>query len=169
MEIPVKITKALRTGLTLVALCSAAIGQAQPLGPPPMMGRGHGRMFGDSGAMMLPLVLKHAKLTPEQNKQVESIMASDRQTLQALSKQLEAANTQLTNKLFAPGSVQAADLAPQVQQIAQLRQQLMEQAVKTALAIRAVLTPEQLSKVSQLNDRIQKLHAEMRSIFESGD
>lgn len=156
-------------GLTILSLFAARLAGAQPVGLPPMMGgHGHGRMFG-GGAMMLPLVLKHAQLTPEQTKQIETIMASDRQTLRALSAQLDAANSQLTNKLFAPGPVQAADLMPQVQQIASLRQQLMEQAVKTALSIRAVLTPEQLAKVSQLNDRIQKLHAEMRSIFESED
>lgn len=164
-----KKTTVLSMGLTLVTLWSAGVLQAQPLGPAAMMGHGHGRMFGDSGAMMLPLVLKRAQLTPEQTKQVESIMASDRQALRTLSKQLEAANTQLTNKLFAPGTVQPTDLAPQLQQVAQLRQQLMEHAVKTALSIRAVLTPEQLANVSQLNDRIQKLHAEMRSIFEGSD
>ena len=46
---------------------------------------------------------------------------------------------------------------------------LMDQGVKTVLSIRAILTPEQLAKVSQLNERIQKLHAEMRSIFEGND
>ncbi len=155
-------------GLTLMTFWSA-VARAQPLGVPPMMGHGHARMSGDSGAMLLPLVLKHAKLTPEQTKQVQTIMETDRQALRTLFTQLETANSQLTNKLFAPGAVQAADLTPQVQQISQLRQQLMEQGVKTALAIRAVLTPEQLAKVSQLNERIQKLHAEMRSIFEGND
>ncbi len=140
---------------------------AEPLGPPFMMGGGH--MFGDSGAMMLPLVLKHANLTPEQTAQVHKIMDSDRATLRALRKQLDVANGQLADKLFAPGPVQAADLTPQVQQISQLRQQLMEQGVKTALSIRAVLTPAQLAQVSQLKDRMQKLRAEMRSIFEGND
>ena len=155
-------------GLTLMTLWSA-VARAQPLGAPPMMGHGHAQMFGDSGAMMLPLVLKHAKLTPEQTKQVQTIMDTDRQALRTLFTQLEAANSQLTNKLFAAGTIQAADLTPQVQQISQLRQQLMEQGVKTALSIRAILTPEQLAKVSQLNERIQKLHAEMRSIFQGND
>ena len=155
-------------GLTLMTLCSV-VARAQPLGAPPMTGHGHARMFGDSGAMMLPLVLKHAKLTPEQTKQVQTIMETDRQALRTLFTQLEAANSQLTHKLFAAGTIQAADLTPQVQQISQLRQQLMEQGVKTALSIRAILTSEQLAKVSQLNERIQKLHAEMRSIFEAND
>jgi Spy/CpxP family protein refolding chaperone len=155
-------------GLTLMTLWST-VAPAQPLGAPPMMGHGHARMSGDSGAMMLPLVLKHAKLTAEQTKQVQTIMDTDRQALRTLFTQLEAANTQLSNRLFAAGAVQAADLTPQVQQISQLRQQLMDQGVKTALSLRAILTPEQLAKVSQLNERIQKLHAEMRSIFDGND
>lgn len=157
-------------GLLLVSLGSTRL-LAQPMGPPPMMmkGMGHSPMFGDSPAMMLPLVLRHASLTPDQQTQVHKIMEADHENLQALFKQLQAANDQLTNKLFASGSVQASDLTPQVQQIMQLRQQLMEQGIKTALAIRAVLTPEQLAKVSQLKDRMQKLQAEMRSVLEGSD
>ena len=64
-----KNSRLLLTGLTLVAFCAGMV-RAQQVGAPPMMGHGHARMFGDSGAMMLPLVLKHAKLTPEQTKQV---------------------------------------------------------------------------------------------------
>ena len=119
-------------------------------------------MIGDSPAMMLPLVLRHANLTPDQQAQVHKIMEADHKNLQALFKQLQAANDQLTDKLFAPGAVQASDLTPQIQQIMQLRQQLMEQGMKTALAIRAVLKPEQLAKVSQLKDRLQKLQTEMQ-------
>ncbi len=45
----------------------------------------------------------------------------------------------------------------------------MEQGLKTALAIRAVLTPEQLAKVAQLRGRMEKLQAEMRSVLEGSD
>ena len=128
-----------------------------------------GMMHGDSPAFMLRMVLKQAGLTPDQQNQVHKIMEADHQSLHALFTQLQTANQQLAGKLFGPGPVQAADLTPQVQQITQLRQQLMEQGVKTALAIRAVLTPQQLTKVSQTKDRIEKLQAEMRSIFEGND
>jgi Spy/CpxP family protein refolding chaperone len=132
------------------------------------MGGPHNMMFGggDGPGMMLPLVLRHANLTADQQAQVHKIMDAEHQSLQALFKQLRTANNQLADKLFAAGAVQASDLTPQVQQITQLRQQLMEQGLKTALAIRAVLTPDQLAKVSQLKDRMEKLQAEMRSIFE---
>ncbi len=155
----------------LVAACLALVPaslHADPLGPFHMMGRG-GSMAADSGGMMLPLLLKHVHLTPEQTKQVQAIMDGDRQNLRTLLTQLQAANDQLASKLFAPGNVQAADLAPQIQTVNQLRQQLMEHGIKTALAVRAVLTPEQLTKAAQLKERLQKVHAEMRSLFEGED
>ncbi len=141
---------------------------ADPFGSFHMMGRG-GTLLGDSGGMMLPLLLKHVHLTPEQTKQVQAIMDGDRQNLRSLLTQLQTANDQLASKMFAPGNVQPADLAPQIQTVNQLRQQLMERGVKTALAIRTVLTPEQLTKAAQLKDRLQKVHAEMRSLFEGED
>jgi Spy/CpxP family protein refolding chaperone len=149
----------------LSASCAPAPLQAQPMGGPPM---GH-MMRGDSPAMMLHMVLRQANLTADQQNQVRKIMESEHQSLRTLFTQLQAANNQLADKLFAPGTVQAADLTPQVQQITQLRQKLMEQGVKTALAIRAVLTPEQLTKVQLTKDRLEKLQAEMHAILESND
>jgi Spy/CpxP family protein refolding chaperone len=154
-----------------VCLLSATL-QAQPMGPPMMMkgmGGPHMMFGGDGPSIMLPLVLRHANLTADQQTQVHKIMDADHQNLRALFKQIETANDHLADKLFTPGVVQAADLTPQVQQITQLRQQLMEQGLKTALAIRAVLTPEQLAKVSQLKDRMEKLQTEMRTVLEGTD
>ncbi len=155
--------------LTLASVGAGSLA-AQPIGGPPMgappMG---GMMHGDGPGMMLRMALKQADLTAEQQNQVRKIMEADHQTLRTLFTQLQTANNQLADKLFGPGAVQAADLTPQVQQITHLRQQLMEQGVKTALAIRAVLTPQQLAKVSQTKDRIEKLQAEMRSLFEGTD
>ncbi len=139
--------------------------QAQPMGGPPM----GGMMHGDSPAIMLRMVLKQANLTSEQQDQVRKIMEADHQSLRALFTQLQAANNQVAEKLFAPGAVQAADLVPLVQKVTQLRQQLMEQGVKTALAIRAVLTPQQLAKVAQVQARLEQLQAEMRSILEGNN
>jgi Spy/CpxP family protein refolding chaperone len=166
-----RLSSALLVGATL----GAAPLHAQPMGPPPMDPPGMGpppmgrMMHGDSPAMLLRMVLKSADLTPDQQNQVRKIMDAEHQNLRALFTQLETANRQLADKLFAPGTVQAADLTPQVQKITQLRQQLMEQGVKTALAIRAVLTPQQLAKVSQLKDRMEKLQAEMRNLLHGNE
>jgi len=156
---------ALLWALPLICLASGRLA-AQPMGGgPPPMGR---MMHEDNPGMMLHLLLKQAGLTSDQQAQVHKIMDADRENLRKLFDQLQTANNQLADKLFAANAVQAADLAPQVQQITQLRQQLMEQGIKTALAVRAVLTPAQLSKVAQTKDRLEKLQAEMRSIFEAG-
>ncbi len=156
--------KTLLGSLVLVCVC-AGTPQAQPIGGP---SGGHMK-HEDSPAMMLRVVLKHADLTADQENRVRRIMEADHQNLRALFSQLRTANEQLAKKLFAPGAVQPTDLAPQVQQITQLRQQLMEQGVKTALAIREVLTPEQLAKVAQKQERIEKLQAEMQSILGGND
>jgi len=159
-------SKILLSTLLLVSLGSTPL-RAQPMGGPPMGGPPMGHMMrgGDNPAMMLHMMLKQANLTSDQQAQVRKIMDADHQSLRTLFTQLQTANKALADKLFAPGTVQAADLTPQVQQVTQLRQQLMEQGVKTALAVRAVLTPQQLATVSQLKDRIEKLQTEMQSIL----
>lgn len=141
---------------------------AQPMGPHfmGMADRFGALMLGKGSGMMLPLVLRHAHLKPEQNDQVRKIMDANHETLRALFNQLQAANDQLAGKLFAPGTVQAADLEPDVQHITQLRQQLMAQGLKTALAIRAVLTPEQLAQVATVKAQMQKLQSDMRQLLE---
>ena len=123
-------------------------------------------MMGDGPGMMLPLIMNRSDLTADQREQIHKIMDADHQTLRTLFKQLETAHTALADKLFAPGPLQPADLTPLVQHVMQARQQLMEQGVKTTLAIRGVLTPEQLAKTAQLKDQLQKLRAQMHTLLE---
>jgi len=113
----------------------------------------------------LPLLLRGANLTADQKSQVQQIMANHRATFRDLFGQLRAAQDQMANKLFSAGRLQEADLAPQVQQIAQLRNQLADEGLKVVLEIRGVLTPEQLAKASQLKSQMQSLHSQMRSLW----
>jgi Spy/CpxP family protein refolding chaperone len=71
----------------------------------------------------------------------------------------------MTNKLFSTGKLQEADLAPDVQQISQLRNQLAEEGLKVVLEIRGVLTPEQLAKASQLKSQMESLHSQIRNLW----
>jgi len=86
----------------------------------------------------------------------------------ALVEQLRQAQNGLTDKLFASGAVKESDLQPQLQQIAQLRDQLLRESAGVALEVRALLTPEQLSRVAQVKDRIRQLQNEMRQLWQSG-
>lgn len=119
----------------------------------------------DGTGIALPLLLRAANLTPDQKTQVRQIMANHRATLQDLFSQLHFAQDQIANKLFSTEKVEQADLSPQVQQIAQLRNQLAEEGLRVVLEIRGILTPEQLAKASQLKSQMQSLHRQMRSLW----
>jgi Spy/CpxP family protein refolding chaperone len=135
-----------------------------PPGPPPMM------MFGAEGpGPLLPLMLHQAKLTPEQHEKVKKILDADREQLRSLFAQLDRANRELSNKLFASQDGKLADLMPEIDRTSALRRQLMEQGVKTTLAVRAVLTPEQLARVTEVKQKMDKLQTEMRQLMEGTD
>jgi len=120
---------------------------------------------GDSLGQLLPVLLKGIGLTPEQNQQVRQIIASHRGTLQSLFGQLQAANADLANKLIVPEEVKAEDLAPQVQRITELREQLLLEGLQAVLEVRNVLTSEQRAKAVQLKEQLQALRQTMSGLI----
>ena len=149
-------------GTILVAVCVWTLPSYAQSRPGP---HERGGMAGDGTGIALPLLLRGANLTSDQKAQVQQIMANHRPTFRDLFSQLRAAQDQMANKLFSAGRLQEGDLAPQVQQIAQLRNQLAEEGLRVVLEIRGVLTPEQLAKASQLKSQMQSLHSQMRSLW----
>jgi Spy/CpxP family protein refolding chaperone len=115
--------------------------------------------------MMLPMVLKGIDLTDAQEKQVHAIMQAHRATFGALFGELRTAQEEMADKLFVPGEVRPEDLTGQLQRVAQLREQLMQEGLQVALEVRGVLTPEQLAKAAELKERVRALHTEMRGLF----
>ncbi len=163
--------------ITLAGACALAplrlAAQSSSSGGPPGDGkaffRGHGGfgppMLGDRPAFALPMLLHGLTLTDAQRTQIHQIMANDRSGFASLFQQLHQAEDALNDQILAPGTKQASDLAPQVQQIAQLRQQLLQQGVQSMLQIRAVLTPAQLNELAQKKQRLSALREEMRSLM----
>jgi protein CpxP len=121
---------------------------------------------GDGAGIALPLLIRGANLTAEQQAQIRQIMANHRTTFRDLLSQLRASQDQMANKLFSTARLQEADLAPDVQQISQLRNQLAEEGLRVVLQIRGVLTPEQLAKASHLKSQMESLHNQIRSLWE---
>ena len=110
---------------------------------------------------------QHAvKLTPERDARVREILSARRTAARSTLEQLRQAQQELADRLLAPGEVQAADIQPQLQQIGQLREQLLQGSAQVALEVRAVLTPEQLARAVQVRTRLQQLRGEMRQLFE---
>src|SRR5262249_18244067 len=123
---------------------------------------------GGGEGFRLPLILRGAHLTPDQQTRVREILAAHRTTMRTLTEQLRQAQDAMTDKLFAPGPVQVADLQPSVQRVAQLRTQLLQESSQIALEVRALLTPEQLAQAAQVKDRLRTLSAGMRELVGEG-
>lgn len=106
------------------------------------------------------------RLTPERDARVREIIAARRTAARSMLEQLRQAQEELADRRLAPGEAQAADIQPQLQQIGQRREQLLQGSAQVALEVRAVLTPEQLARAVQMRTRLQQLRGEMRQLFE---
>jgi len=121
------------------------------------------------GGSLLPLMVRSANLTPEQDTKVKELVVARRTAARALSQQLRQSEDELAEKLLAPGSIHLADVQPQLQRIAQLREQILRDSTQAALDIRALLTPEQLARAAQTNTRMRQLQREMRQLVPPGN
>ena len=146
------------SALLLAATAAPAFAQAP--------GRESGMRNGSRGDGELWLMIRAAQLTPEQQTKGRAILSAHRASARPVIEQLRQAQQELGSKLLAPGSVQAADLQPQLQRIGQLRDQLAQDSANAALEVRAVLTPEQLARVVQTKDRLKQLREEMRQLMQ---
>lgn len=150
------------TGMLIVSLCAD-----------PVIGQGiqtlesllAGSSGGDGPGSLLPLMIQGVGLTNEQSEQVKHILATRRKTLRSLFKQLRVANEELANQLFAPKDVSEDSLKPIVQTITRLREQLLQEGLRTVLAVRQVLTPEQRVKAARLKEHVEALQAAMSGLM----
>jgi Spy/CpxP family protein refolding chaperone len=151
----------------LLGVLLAAGGGALAQGPPLGGGRDGGMRWGAGrGEGELGLMIRAANLTPEQQTRVREILSAHRAAARPVVEQLRGAQAELGDKLLAPGSVQIADLQPLLQRIGQLRDQLARDSATAALEVRAVLTPEQLARVTQTKERLSQLRQEMRQLMQ---
>jgi Spy/CpxP family protein refolding chaperone len=148
---------------------------AQPMSSPPEhagmhhmggMGRMGGMHDGGSAFMML---LRSADLTAAQRGQLRDILQAQKAQMKAVHRQFRQVHEQLAEKLLSPGTVTAAELAPLEQKALHCQQQIDHGMIDTALAIRNILTPDQLSRVSQVHQKLESLHAQIRSVMGSGE
>lgn len=115
---------------------------------------------GDSklGRMVLPILLSGLGLTPEQKHEVQEIVADHRGPLENLFRQLQDANKELANQLLMANEINIEDVAPHVQRVSRLREQILLEGLTAVLEVRDVLTLEQLEKAAALKDQIRILH-----------
>jgi periplasmic protein CpxP/Spy len=153
MTTPFKTIALAAASLAIVALPAAALAQMPP----------HGEGMSEIGPMKM--LLRSANLTSDQQAQVRQIMQSQHAQVQPLQSQIRSLRQQITAKLYNTGSVTISDLTPIQQQIAQVQAQIADQTLKTALKIRALLSNDQLGRMSQANQKLESLHTEMESLM----
>ena len=151
--------------VTLGLLCAplmAVPSAAQGMGG---MGMGHGGgMMGMHGSPFM-MLLKQANLTSSQQQQVQLILNSDRAKMEGIHKQLFAVHEQISGKLFGPGAVTSADMKPLVQQASRLESELNQNMADTAIAIRNVLTADQIKRLAEVQQKLHSLHAQMQGLM----
>jgi Spy/CpxP family protein refolding chaperone len=125
-----------------------------------------GGMHGDHSQFMM--LLHSANLTQAQQSQIHLILNSQRGQTHAMYQQLEALHEQISDKLLSSGSVAAADLKPLVDKASHIEATLNQSRTETAIAIRNVLTADQLSHVAQVHAKLKSLHTQVQSLMGHG-
>ncbi len=154
----------MRTIVTTLVLGVALLGAAGPAAAFGMRG-GPGGPGGPGGGPGVPLRLLLAQFSPDQRQQARQIFLADRTDRQNLMKQMRDAHQALADRMFAAGALTEADLAPQIQKIAALHQQLLEHGTAVMLKVRAIATPDQLAKAATAQQKLSQLHDEIHGIL----
>ncbi len=162
LEVDVKRLTKIAMAAGLLAL--AAAGPAMAHGHCGGEGPGGGFRFGHLPPPLM-MTLRAANLTSAQKDQVHKILDSSRAQSKPVFEKLHAIHEQVADKLLSSGKVTMADLAPLMKQEAQLHDQLHQQMMETALKVRAVLTPDQLKKVADVNAKLKEIHKEIQSLM----
>lgn len=113
-------------------------------------------------------LLRSARLTPEQRQQVRQILRSHAAQNRTRFARLRSLRGEIADKLLGSAPVSASDLVPLERQVLQTQQEIRLNMINTALAIRKVLTPGQLSRVSELHKQLMNLRARFEALMGSG-
>ncbi|MGH6890139.1 MAG: Spy/CpxP family protein refolding chaperone [Rhizomicrobium sp.] len=164
----------MKTATTLLFASAIGLFLAQPLAaqpmssPAPHMGHvghmGHMGMMHEGGSAFM-MLLRSANLTHAQRGQLREILRSEKAQMISVHREFQAVHEQLAARLLAPGAVTAADLEPLEQKALGCQQQIDRQMLDTAIAIRNILTPEQLTRLSQVHRKLESLHAQIQNLI----
>jgi len=151
-----KLTRYLAAAIIAAVCIAPATGHAEPFGH-----------FGHGGPMPMPLmmVLRHANLTADQKAKVHQIMESNMTQARPLMKELHGIDEQISDKLLSTTPVSNADLEPLQKRESQIHQQLDQQMLASALQIRNLLTPDQLSRVADLHKKLKALRDQIHALM----
>ena len=103
-------------------------------------------------------------LTDDQKSKLHAIM-HDRQAGRALFEQMHAVHQQIDAALLSSGTVSEASLQPLLRQESQLMQQIEQQRIEKEIAVRNILTSDQLAQAASTHAKLESLHEQEHSLF----
>lgn len=154
------------SGLSFGAVGAAFAHPAPPpppgddMPPPPPH---HPRMFGPAAGPM-GMIFQGVKLTKEQKDKIRDIMVAARKEERTNREAMKSIHDQMATALLSPGKVTAESLQPILDKQAALEKTTKDAHVKTLLALREVLTPEQLAKAKVRYTKIKSIKEQMKEL-----
>ena len=103
----------------------------------------------------MPPFLRGVTLTEEQKTKVHEILQSQRSAAQDTLKRILAIRNELGNRILYPGKLDEDQLAPLLEQLLFLQNQIQRQNFRTMLEIRNLLTPEQMAQGVEYRERMK--------------
>ena len=134
-----------------------------PLGAMAEGGPGGGHWHGRHGRDLA--FLAGVPLTDQQQEQIHQLLHAGFEQIKPLRQQIHDLHRQVGDALAGSGSVDQGQLTGLEQQIAQLRGQIDQQRLETALQVRALLTPEQLAQAAQAHQQLRSLREQIRGVL----
>ena len=154
----------------LLVAAVAHVASSNQGGPGGHMGHGgfhHGGGMNVLG-LPLPLLLRTANLTDSQKQQIHAIFEARHASRKAEREQLKAAKEAIGAKFLASGTVAASDMSSSVATITQLQDQMTNEQIQDAVAIRNVLTSAQIAQIAATKTKLDAIHAEMKALWAQG-
>jgi hypothetical protein len=100
---------------------------------------------------------------------VHALMKAEHQDSKSLRDQLRAVHEQIETTLLSAGDVTEATIAPLEQQEASLMQQLGAKHVANEIAVRNLLTSDQIAKAASIHAQLTALHDQEHALHQAGE
>ncbi len=151
----------MRKMMRLTVLAGGLLAAAGPLAAHEMGGRG----YGPHGHGYLGF-LQGVTLSDVQKTQMHSIIHANMQQMKSTFQQLRALHEQIGGELASANAVSPATLASQQQQAETLQSQLDQSELASALQVRQLLSPEQLSQAASVHSQLAALHQQEHAVMQ---
>lgn len=119
----------------------------------------------NAGPSPFTILLESAHLTPAQQDQVRQILRARAQKNRPLVQQLQATREQISDRLLGDGAVTSADLGELEQQAERLRAQIDHNLIESSVAIRGLLTPDQVSRLAEVHRTLKTLRTQVAGLL----